>query len=91
MKIMSRYTDLRVDQRYEDHKANDLPEALGRLGEANKIDDHSIPDELTHKAQHDEGNNKGKQHGEEGHIGITLGLCLLTSRKSLNGGLARLL
>ena len=63
---------LRLDQHHEDHQANDLPERLCRLRDRKELNNHAIPEELAHKAEDHERNQKRKEDGEELNIGVAL-------------------
>ncbi len=55
---------LRADEGNEEHKSDNLHEALGGLGEAEEFHDNGVPEELTDKGKNDETNDERKNYGE---------------------------
>ena len=78
---------LRKDERDEDHEANELPEGLGRLGEAEEIDNDAVPEELAEEAEDDNRKNEGEERGGEVDVGVALHLGGTTD-ETLDGGTA---
>ena len=82
---------LREKQRNENHQTYNLPDALGGLGDREKINNDSIPQELSDKSQKYQGDDKGEQYRRELRVRIAALGHVPRIHKSLNSSSGRTL
>ena len=75
---------LRPEKHHEYHQADDLPEALRRLGHGDELNHHRVPEELADEAEDHERQEDRKEDGEEVNIRIALLVRILAICHRLN-------